>query len=630
MAFFSPWNLAWLGLLFPVIIFFYLLKLKRREVVVSSVLLWSHLVKDMQANAPFQKLRKNLLLFLQLLIAALAVFALARPAAVVSSLGGSHVVVILDGSASMQSRDAGGTRFDAARATAERMIGRMRGGDRMMLLLATSHTQRLTPFTRDRNLLRRALRDARPADTTTHLRDALLLAASLSGAGARESSPETVGMALSGHRIFVLSDGAFPPLEDVDLRGSEVQFVKLGQRSENVGIVALDVRRAFRETADYQMFVAVRNYSPSAKKTNIEFYRNEVLIDVRPLELPAADKTLGYSEKAEVFGNLKEASGILQAKLDLQDDLEVDNIAYSQLSVRQDLRVLLVTDGDLYLERALNLDPHVKVSTISPSGYTGQSGFDVVVFENVGPKAPPAGNHLYINCAGPTAPVTIRRKITEASILDWDRVHPAMRYVKLSQLRLPEALSAELKPWGTQLAEHESGVAVAVGEHEGFKSAYVGFPLLRTEFPLRVAFPIFFNNMAQWLAARPGRTEGLQLRTGQTASLEVRPGISEITVTSPSGQKQIVRPDGRIAYAAGTEERGIYTAEGRNYRAQFAVNLLSRDESATQPQDRIQFGNRPVLAGTGSARTHQELWRWLLLLGLAVLGIEWWVYHRRI
>src|ERR687883_199781 len=143
MSFAAPASLLWLLLLFPIIIFFYLLKLKRREMVVSSVLLWSHLVKDVQANAPFQKLKKNLLLLLQLLIAILSILALARPAFFSQSLGGGNVVVILDGSASMQSRDARGSRFEQAKATALKMVGDMRGGDRMMVVLATSRTHRL-------------------------------------------------------------------------------------------------------------------------------------------------------------------------------------------------------------------------------------------------------------------------------------------------------------------------------------------------------------------------------------------------------------------------------------------------------------------------------------------------------
>ncbi|MFN3649921.1 MAG: vWA domain-containing protein [Armatimonadota bacterium] len=614
----SPWSLLWLLLLVPVIVFFYLLKLKRKEMVISSVLLWDHLVKDVQANAPFQKLKKNLLLLLQLLIALFCIAALARPAYVAQSLSGSNVVVILDGSASMQSRDAdGGTRFDAARRQAQRMVADMKGGDRMMVLLAGARTHRLTSLTSDQNELRAALDGAKPFDTTTNLRDAMLLAVSVAGQ-------------YQGSRVFILSDGAFPELESLDDRGADLQFVRFGSRTENVGLVAMDVRRSFKDDGRYQMYLAVRNYSPEPKTTNLEFYRNDALIDVRPLELPAADPETGFSERAELFEDLQETTGILHARLDIKDDLPVDNEAYTQLSARREINVLLVTDGNLYLERALNVDPNVKVSRVAPSGYTGQSGFDVVVFENAGPKEVGPGAHLYINCGGPTVPVEIKGKVKDASVLTWDRVHPVMRYVKLNQLNMPEALAVEKKPWGVVLAEHESGPAVAIGETRGQKSAFVGFPLLQTDFPLRVAFPIFFNNLVQWLATQPGRTEGMQLRAGDTAPVEVPENVAEVTVRDPDGNATRVKTDGRLAYVSATERSGIYTVEAPNFKREFAVNLLSRDESETKPRDQIRFGRRPVLAGTGRVSTNREVWRWLLLAALVILAAEWWVFHKRI
>lgn len=620
MTLFSPLFLFWLLILLPVIVFFYLLKLKRREVTISSVLLWNHLVKDVQANAPFQKLKKNLLLFLQLLIAILAILALARPALFVKSLGGKNVVMILDGSASMQSRDAKGTRFDEAKETALRMVNQMRGGDKMMVVLATNRTHRLTSLTTNQNELRRAIRQAEPRDTTTNLRDALLLASSAVASSSMRGE----------RRIYVLSDGAFGDLEDLDTRGAGIEFVKVGSRSENVGIVAMDVRRMFRDEGGYQMFVAVRNYSGEPKKGNIEFYRDEALIDVRPVDLPAADKTDGFAEKAEVFTNLPEANGILRARLDIKDDLEADNEAYAQLSTRREVNVLLVSEGNVYLENALNVDPNVQVQKVAPSGYTGQSGFDVVVFEGEPPSKVGPGSHLYIDCGGDSAPVQLKSKITEATILDWRRAHPVMRYVKLNNLNMSEARVAEVKPWGIALAEHEGGVVIAIGEKSGVKSAYVGFPLLRTDFPLRVAFPIFFNNVVQWLAAKPGRTEGLQLMTGQSAPIEVPPSTPEITVTDPDGKKYPVKPEGKLAYFAATERRGVYIATGKGVKQEFAMNLLSRDESQTQPKDALKLGRRPVLAGTGTVKTAHEFWRWLVLLALLVLGIEWWVYHKRI
>src|SRR5437588_12450170 len=100
MSFLNPINLLWAIPLAGLIIVMYILKLKRRDVVVSSTFLWRQVIRDVQANAPFQKLRKNLLLFLQLIIATLVIFALARPFLQRMAYGGRNIVVVVDTSAS--------------------------------------------------------------------------------------------------------------------------------------------------------------------------------------------------------------------------------------------------------------------------------------------------------------------------------------------------------------------------------------------------------------------------------------------------------------------------------------------------------------------------------------------------
>src|SRR5919106_1680335 len=78
MSFLSP--LALLGLLFlPVVLAMYLLKLRRDQQVVPSTLLWQRLVTDVEANAPWQRLRRSLLLLLQLLLVLILAVLAAQP-----------------------------------------------------------------------------------------------------------------------------------------------------------------------------------------------------------------------------------------------------------------------------------------------------------------------------------------------------------------------------------------------------------------------------------------------------------------------------------------------------------------------------------------------------------------------
>ena len=56
------------ALTIPVVIVFYLLKRRRVVKLVSSTLLWQKFLAETQASAPFQKLRRNWLLLLQILL----------------------------------------------------------------------------------------------------------------------------------------------------------------------------------------------------------------------------------------------------------------------------------------------------------------------------------------------------------------------------------------------------------------------------------------------------------------------------------------------------------------------------------------------------------------------------------
>src|SRR5438477_12763380 len=85
----------------PALLVLYFLKLRRKEMPVSSTFLWKKAIQDLQVNAPFQKRRRNLLLLLQLLLLIALLLSLARPVANYRPGAGKQTVILIDRSASM-------------------------------------------------------------------------------------------------------------------------------------------------------------------------------------------------------------------------------------------------------------------------------------------------------------------------------------------------------------------------------------------------------------------------------------------------------------------------------------------------------------------------------------------------
>ena len=165
MALLAPLALL-LGLLAIPIVILYMLKLRRREIEISSTLLWQMLMRDREANAPWQKLRRNLLLLVQLLLLLALVLALARPFFRVPTVATGTLVVLLDASASMQAVDGPGaaTRFEQARAATRRLIEELGGDGAMALILVGHQPQVIAPATNNKDVLRSALAAAVPSE----------------------------------------------------------------------------------------------------------------------------------------------------------------------------------------------------------------------------------------------------------------------------------------------------------------------------------------------------------------------------------------------------------------------------------------------------------------------------------
>src|SRR2546421_1385357 len=121
----APWMWAAVAGVPVGIIALYFLKLRRRPVQVPSTLLWRRSLEDLHVNSLFQRLRKNLLLFLQLLAVLLAMLALLGPRVQGTSGQGQRYVLAIDESASMGATDVSPSRLARAKQEATKIIDQM-------------------------------------------------------------------------------------------------------------------------------------------------------------------------------------------------------------------------------------------------------------------------------------------------------------------------------------------------------------------------------------------------------------------------------------------------------------------------------------------------------------------------
>src|SRR5882672_8443586 len=284
MSFLSP-IAAFFALALPVVVVFYLLKRKRVVKLVSSTLLWQKFLADTQASAPFQKLRHNWLLILQLLLLALVVFALMRPFRSGNARESRLRVLILDGSASMQATDEKPSRFEKARAEALTWVDGLREGEQMMILFAGAGTEVKQSPTGDKAALRRVLQSCTPSDCPTRLADALKTAGAFTF---EKRGEETV----TSGEIHLFSDGAAPDLDDLANKNLPLVYHRIGTARNNAGIVRIDARANPENASERAIFASVANFSTNDVGTEVELLFDGRSIETRPVTLAPTNTQL--------------------------------------------------------------------------------------------------------------------------------------------------------------------------------------------------------------------------------------------------------------------------------------------------------------------------------------------------
>ncbi|MCH8275114.1 MAG: VWA domain-containing protein [Armatimonadetes bacterium] len=609
MDFVNPGALWWLLPLGGGILLLYLLKMRRKDLKVPATFLWPPFRSEVRANALFQRLRFNWLLVLQLLAILLILFALAYPQVRREGLAGEVTVFVVDTSASMSAVDASGSRFEAAKRFLHQALGNARPGDRVSVIEAGPIPRVVAPLSGDMGKIRAALRDLQATDCEADIGEALRLGAALVGD-------------LESARIVLLSDGAFPEIEDFSPGKAKVVFQRIGVSGENAGIIALG---AAETPSGKQVYCGVTNFGTKYVTGTLSLHAGGRLFDSRKVEIPPGE-TLGVNVAAP------RGAKIVEAFLETDDLLAADNYAAAVTDPSASIRVLLVSSGNIFLERALALDPRVTLDRAASlpeterAGSLGQSAYDIVVFDGVAEKRVKARGVLSFGVAGSPSPVTVSGSVKNPLFIDADAEHALMRFVDMRDTYVAESEQASPKPQGVVLAESSAGPLIVAADTDK-RQIYVSFKLLESDFPLQVGFPIFIANVLDYLAGE-GSADVFSIPTGKPFSVPAPPGVDSARLKTPDGTTLKLEAAGGRFVAHNLLKAGRYELRVGDRKQTLYASLLNERESNVQPVAELRLGGGEVSATSAGFRL-ADFWRPLLLLALLVLGVEWWVFARR-
>ena len=679
----SPWQWVILLAIPPAVLSLYFLKLKRKQLAVPSTMLWRKAVEDVHVNSIWQRLRKNLLLLLQLLFLALLILACLRPGWSGQNRIGERRIYIIDNSASMQATDVDPTRLDAAKKRVRELIEETSSDDVGMLIAFSDRADVRQGFTKERNKLLSSLDSIQPTMHNTDLTEALRAAAGLANPG-RSSFEDLTDIQVADAvpaTVYLLSDGGFGDLGDFDIGKLQIEYIPIGEpTTANVGIVSFAVQRSEDQENQLEAFARIMNHGTSQVSFTASLELDGKLLD-------ASTVTIEPNTEAGLLFELSELEqGQLKMILDYADSLAADNIAYAAIRPDRPINVLLVTPGNSALETALQTARVQQIASLRIEGVSfltdpkysesaNSSVYDLIVFDQCSPTEMPQSNTLFIGSLPPPDPSnatkatpTTDKSATQAKpeddpdaasqpqsdwvfgelqgpviVLDVNRSNPMTQYLEMGSVGIVEARTVRPPESGDILMIGDAGPLFGIAPRGPFQDAVLGFSIVQatdqgvavnTDWGIKRSFPVFVYSAVEFLGGGITESSAPTVQPGWPIGLQLSSRFKNFEVAFPNGTRtELVRGDESRSVFTQTDQPGLYAvfADGLERPIEtFCVNLFSTRESNLATEATVKMGYEKVTASGMTVQARQETWRWILLIGLAMLVMEWIVFNRRV
>lgn len=571
------------------VIVFYMFRKRYENKIIPSNLLWEQVMNEWQASPWLDKLQRNLLLFLQLLILLLLMIALTRPYWMTKGIEGEHIIFVIDTSASMSAEHDGISRMDEAKEYLSTMLKDV-DDQEVSIISAGSVPNLLINKETDMNKVRKAIDGLNLSYEYCDMDKAIRLANSL--AVNKDTS------------LFVFSDSVKP--EDVEgiSETLPISVMNMGKEGVNVSLKSFGIGEKDNQITGISV---IENQSNVQKTATLKIIKNEkILYEEKVTIEPSEQKFVKISKLPE--------SEYYKALVEVDDDYSIDNelIAVRRPSLS---KVYLVGEISPFIRKGLENIGYETIQ-INKEDMDRDLSDGIVVVENMPldkwPKRP-----LLAITPEKSKEIAIQKEIETEN-------DPVFQYVEFNKTYIDSAFSSNNIKLPV-IAKSGSLPLIQKGTENGFPVIVLQFSIENTDWPLQTGFPIFLYQSFQWLAANeeffgfflPGEQRWLNVDADQN-EWKVFTENNQFIESFNLLEESFTAPQKPGIYQTIVNERTMY----------FAVNLDEREKSI--PYSASFDVNQSIKQGEHNVvnRPYEGLWFWLVLAALMVLFLEWEVMRR--
>ncbi|MDP4090332.1 MAG: BatA and WFA domain-containing protein [Bacillota bacterium] len=593
MRFFTP-SALWFLLLVPVLIFFYILKQRFEEKEVSSLYLWQQVLMDSEATSPFQKLRKSILFFLQLLLIILLTMALTNPFLWWKDKNYENLVLVMDTSGSMSALGTKDTKLEEAKTKAEAIIDNLPRGSKITVISSAKNCRVEVAGTSDKKEAAAKIKSLEPSNSSGNLEDSYSLVKSICSQ-------------YESYEAVFITDKA------VDIKDLNGEVVIMPSQKNNV---SLDYMSYTRSDSGLKVLVRAANHGTEKVDAEICLYGDDKLITLGDTAIGSGETNTIYFDKVD--GSVK----YLKAEISQKDALLADNTVYTIVKQQEQRKILLSTEKNAFLEKVLSAMKDVEVYKTVP-GEKIDDKFDLYIYDGTVPgELPKTGSILFINPGGSNPLFNLGGEVQgdKAEVVS----NGITRYITNSDFTISRLRNIEVPYWGSALIKVKDNNAAFAGEYKSRKVGALSFDLHNTDFPLTAEFPIFTNSMISYLIDREAVGKESYI-CGDSIDITALPDAEKITVIDPGKNRFSESSEYPVEPFDKTNTPGIYEIVQKTAKEDvsrlLAVNFPT-DESEV-PEASGDINN---VKSTGKSRGGINLNNILIAAAFLIIVIEWLSY----